>query len=146
MKVNDQNAPRGPSVKRPGVGVKRPQMVESGRFWCIPGLWLKRLWWWPGMCGGQAEWPTQQQAGRVWPLVISLKFMASHSASVYRPLGKKPFQFYFLVIPNQKDGRKLETLVWRVVARHWRSQKNSGPRAVNRQIKETSKAASRASI
>lgn len=27
-------------------------------------------------------------------------------------------QSLFLVIPSKKDGRKLETLVWRVVARH----------------------------
>lgn len=40
------------------------------------------------------------------------------SSSVCRALEKG--QFLFLVIPNQKDGRKLEPLVWRIVDRYWR--------------------------
>ena len=49
-------------------------------------------------------------------MIISLKFVSSLIASVCRAVGNKR-AILFLAIPSQKNGIKLETLVWRVVAR-----------------------------
>lgn len=55
----------------------------------------------------------------VFPKVGPLKFAA---IQVVRRINYSPFQGQplFLVIPNQKDGRKLERLVWRVRDRYLR--------------------------
>ena len=47
------------------------------------------------------------------------------TASVCRTLGKKR-RFFFLVIPSQKNGVKLETLVWRVKTRYLEETRNWG--------------------
>ena len=51
-------------------------------------------------------------------VVISLKFTSSSPSSPGMALGKG--QISFIVIPNQKSGRKLEVLVWRVLSKYWR--------------------------